>query len=451
MNVDVVVVGGGLAGLAAARSLVAAGVDCAVVEARDRVGGRVWSTEVEGMWIDLGAQWVGPTQDRMLALVDELELATFKTHHAGRKLLDHDGRVRTYRTPIPILPPHHMVGLARLLAATWRQGRRVALEAPARGAAAVALDGETVASFERKLTRSRTARRIADVAIRTIFGAEPTEISLLYYLFYCRSGGGLLNLIGTEGAAQDSRLVLGAQTVAARIAAGLGERVITGRPARSITAEDGGVRVRGPGLDIRGRRAIAALPPMLLGRLELDPPLPAARAQLIERMPMGITAKVHLIYERAFWRERGMSGELVSTGEPITATFDNSSGDGAVPALLAFVVGAPARRWAGLSAGARRTEILDQLGRCFGDEARRPIAYVEQNWAAEPFTGGCPTGVLSPGALTSSPATLAAPIGRVHVAGTETSAVWCGYMEGAVRSGERAAAEVMAALSAEIG
>lgn len=445
-EVDAVVIGGGLAGLAAARALDAAGVDCAVIEARDRVGGRTWSTEVEGMWVDLGAQWIGPTQERMLALAAGYGLETFTTYHAGRKLLDHDGRVRDYRTPIPILPPHHMVGLARLLAATWSRGRRVDLGAPARSPGAVALDGQTVASFERRLTRSRTARAVADVAIRTIFGAEPGEISLLYYLFYARAGGGLLNLIGTEGAAQDARFVLGAQTVASRIAAGLGDRVITGRPVRAIDQRGARVRVLGPELEVSGRRAIVAIPPALFARLELDPPMPADRAQLFERMPMGITAKVHLIYERPFWRERGQSGELASTAAPVTATFDNSSADGSVAALLAFVVGAPARRWASLAAADRRAAILDQLGRCFGDEARRPVAYVEQNWADEPFTGGCPTGVLAPGALTGSAATLAAPLGKIHVAGTETADRWCGYMEGAVRSGERAAAELTARL-----
>jgi monoamine oxidase len=163
----------------------------------------------------------------------------------------------------------------------------------------------------------------------------------------------------------------------------------------------------------------------------------------------GATVKVLARYERAFWRTRGMSGEYISTRGPVSMAIDNTGHDGAHPALLCFVVGRDAFGWSSRDRRTRQGEVLAQLVRAFGDEARHPVAILEQDWAEEPYTRGCPVGNMGFGLLSAAGHTLAAPVGRVHWAGTETATEWTGYMEGAVASGERAAREVIAALAGD--
>jgi monoamine oxidase len=161
---------------------------------------------------------------------------------------------------------------------------------------------------------------------------------------------------------------------------------------------------------------------------------------------MGATTKVFAFYERTFWRERGLSGEALCPGGPISVVFDNTSHDGAQPCLLGFVVGRSARELARLPGAEQRRAALAVLGRFFGAEAERPTDVVFQDWSAEPWTRGCPVAVMPPGAHTMFGPALREPVGRLHWAGTETATEWMGYMEGALQSGERAAAEIAARL-----
>jgi monoamine oxidase len=197
---------------------------------------------------------------------------------------------------------------------------------------------------------------------------------------------------------------------------------------------------------VRARRAIVAVPPALAGRIRYEPGLPVARDHLTQQAPMGATTKVFLLYERAFWRDAGYSGEAISTNGPASAFFDNSSHDLVQPCLLAFIVGKSARDFSGLPEAERRASVVKQAARIFGDAAASPTQVVEQDWQKEPWTRGCPVGNFSPGALAALGPALRAPCGRIHWAGTETASVWSGYMEGAIESGERAAREVSAAL-----
>jgi monoamine oxidase len=189
-----------------------------------------------------------------------------------------------------------------------------------------------------------------------------------------------------------------------------------------------------------------AIPPALAGRILYDPPLPALRDQLAQRVPMGATIKCHALYEQPFWRALGYSGEAVCDGDPISVVFDNTSHDGAQPGLLGFIVGRAARIWSGRDPEQRRAAVLAAFARFFGPEAASPIEYVEKDWAVDPWAGGCPVGVMAPGTLTTFGPALRTPVGRLHWAGTETAVEWNGYMEGAVESGERVAREVATAL-----
>jgi len=445
VNVDVVIVGAGLAGLACARAVVKAGASCVVVEARDRVGGRTLSRAIGAGTFDLGAQWIGPTQDRMEALTRELGVATFPTFHEGRKVLDLDGKISTYAGTIPSLSLPRLLELQRVLSKVERMSAAIDLDAPERSKRAETYDAETLEGFKRRSIHSRAVRELLDAAVRVVFGAEPCDLSMLHFLFYLRSGGGLMRLIEIEKGAQERRFVGGAQQVSIRMAAALGDRVRTSAPVRRIDQDASGVTVRGDGFEVRAKRCVVAVPPALAGRIEYSPALPAPRDQLTQRMPMGATVKCIALYERPFWRARGLSGEGVANRGPASVVFDNTTHDAAQASLLAFVVGGPAKTWSTRSEADRKSAILAQLARMFGDEALSPTDYVEHDWSTEIWTRGCPVGLMPTGVLTQFAPALRAPCGRIHWAGTETATKWHGFMEGALESGERAAREALRA------
>jgi len=441
---DVVVIGAGLAGLRTARALAGAGASVVVLEARDRVGGRTLSQPIGKGVFDLGGQWLGPGQDRVAALARELGVSTFLTYHQGAKVLDLHGRVSTYKRNIPSLSLPALLRTHLMIHRLDRMARTVPLDNPAAARHAVTWDGESLEGWKRRHVRSAPVRDLLDVATRLVFGAEPGELSLLHFLFYLHAGGGLKRLVEIDKGAQQLRFVGGAQGLALGMAAGLGERVQLGAAVNRIEQDDLGLTVESSRGRVRARYAVVAVPPPLAGRIAYQPALPAARDQLTQRAPMGSAVKCLITYERPFWRERGFSGEVVAAGSgPISAVFDNSSHDNAQPALLAFVVGRTARAWERRSASDRRRSVLAALARWFGPEASSPTEYLEHDWSAEPWTRGCPVGVIPPGVLTSFGTTLRQAVGRIHFAGTETATEWNGYMEGALESGERAARELM--------
>ena len=445
-TLDVIVVGAGLSGLCAAKALVAGGARVGVVEARDRVGGRTLTRRIGAGDFDLGGQWIGPTQDRLAHLAGELGIATFPTYHQGTKILDLDGRLSTYAGDIPSLPPHALVDLQKGLWALAAASRLVPLDAPERARGARRLDETSVETMKRRLLWTRSVRALFDVAVQVVFGAEPAEISLLHFLFYLRAGGGLMNLVEIERGAQQRRFVPGAQELSKRLAAPLGDRLMLGAPVQAIEDGAGSVRVvTGKGA-LRARRCILALAPPLIDKIAFAPALPPARARLVDAMPMGATTKVIATYDQAFWREAGHSGEVVAREGPFAVCFDNTSHDGAQPALLGFIVGERARAHARLPEAERRRVVLEAFARWFGKAAREPAELVEQCWADEPWSGGCPVSVAAPGLYAGLGAALREPVGRLHFAGTETARVWNGYLEGAIEAGERAAVEALARL-----
>jgi monoamine oxidase len=445
MDAEVIVVGAGLAGLTAAGELTRKGRDVLVVEARDRVGGRTYTTTTASGWsIDRGGQWLGPTQHRMIRLCGALGIRTFPTACDGTKFLDDGVKVRRYSGKIPSVS---IAQLAELQVSLMRLDR-VCDQLPARfdDPRAAALDDDTVASWRARMLVTQGARDLFDIAVRTVFGAEPSEMSALWFAHYLRTGGGLAAHIDTPGGSQQDRIVGGAQPIAEALARPLGERVRLSTPVRAIEQSTDGVTVHTDGGALRGQRCVVCVPPATAQRITFTPALPGARDLAMQRMPMGATVKFFARYERAFWRERGCSGEYVATKGPASMAIDNTAHDGSWPSLLMFIVGRDAYGWSSRDVEARRRAVLSQVARALGDEVMRPVEVVEQDWAEEPWTRGCPVGNALPGVLTTLGAPLRDAVGRVHWAGTETADEWTGYMEGAVQSGERAAREVLTAL-----
>jgi monoamine oxidase len=226
------------------------------------------------------------------------------------------------------------------------------------------------------------------------------------------------------------------------MASSLGSRVVLRAPVRSISQTRHGVTVDSDAGTWRAGRVIVAIAPTLAGRIDYEPALPAPRDQLTQRMPQGSVIKVEAVYPKPFWRAAGLNGYSNSDRPPIHFTYDNSPPGGTPGVLLGFVAGSDARRLGAISAAARRRAVLGAFERLFGRAAARPRRLIEHNWSSEVWTRGCYAGFLGPGVWSDLGSALRAPVGRVHWAGTETSEVFMGYMDGAVRSGERAAREV---------
>jgi monoamine oxidase len=444
---DVVVVGAGFAGLAAARMLAAAGAEVAVLEARERVGGRVLNAELgDGEVIELGGQWIGPTQERIAALAREVGVETFPTHCEGANLLRLDGRLRRYSGTIPRLGPGVLIDVARGLRKINRLAEGVDPGAPWRAREAARLDATSFAAWIERTMVSSTAKRLLRVAGRTIWGAEPEELSLLHVAFYVRSAGGFEMLTDVEGGAQQERLHGGSAAVAIRVAEELGDRVVLGAPARRIAQGAGTVELETPRGAFSARRAILAIPPALSARIDFEPALPPARAQLAARMSPGWLVKATAVYPEPFWRSEGLSGEALNEEGPVTMSFDNSPPSAAFGALVGFVGGRDARAFARLGASQRRAAVLRCFETLFGPRARAAERYLELDWAAEPWSEGGPVANFATGGWSACGPVLREPVGALHWAGTETATRWAGYIDGAVSSGERAAAEALDAL-----
>jgi monoamine oxidase len=453
MEVDVCVVGAGYAGLTAARRLAAAGRTAIVLEARDRVGGRVWTqrTPEEGVPFDVGGTWLGPGQDAARALARELGVATYRTWTTGDHVLATPHGVRRYRGTIPPINPIALAGLALGMARLNAMARRVPLDAPWTAPDAPAWDAKTVGDWIENVFHvpSKQARALLGASMRGLITSDPSEVSLLHALYLIRSAGSLERLLSVEGGYQQDLLEGGAQEMANRMAEALGSAIRTRRPVRDIVQDATGVLVYADDGPVRARRALVTIPPTLAAQLRYEPQLPAERALLMQRMPSGSIVKIALVYEEAFWRSEGLRGESVALGSPIESTLDASPRSGRPGVLAAFSFGPMARRFAALGSGERRRVVIDTLVKRFGARAGKPFHYHEQDWAEEPWTRGCYLAHLPPGVFTQFGHALRAPVGRIHWAGTETATLSHGTIDGAIRSGERAAAELISAEAAE--
>jgi monoamine oxidase len=446
--VDVAVVGAGLAGLIAARELRRAGTSVVVLEARNRVGGRLLNADIgDGKVVEVGGQWVGATQTRVLALARELGIETFATHTAGENVIEWRSRLIRYRGAMPRINAAVLLDVAQAQARIDRMARRVPLDAPWHAPKADRWDGQTFESWISRNVATSGARELFRLLVEAVWAADAADVSLLHLLFYTHSAGGFDDLIGTEGGAQQERFVGGSQLLALRLAEELGDDVALEAPVRRIEHSKSGVRLVGDDREVSADAVIVAIPPALCGRIVYDPPLPALRDQLTQRMPQGTVIKCMALYERPFWRDARLSGQATSIQGPVKVIFDNSPPDGTPGVLLGFLEGRQARELGEWEPAARRRAVVDCFRRIFGPDAGSPLDYVERVWAQEEWTRGCYGCYMPPGGWVSYGRALRAPIGPIHWAGAETATVWNGYMDGAVQSGERAAAEVIDATS----
>lgn len=446
---DVVVVGGGIAGLSAARAVAKAGRSVVVLEARDRVGGRTLNHEIgKGKVVEVGGQWVGPTQDNVLGLIDELGLKTFDTYIDGKSVYYRNGTRSLYDGVIPPTDNASLIDVLTTINELNAMAATVPVEAPWDAPRAAEWDGQTFETWLNASGISAEARELVELGIASVFAAEPRDLSLLFVAFYIAMAAGDFNyLISTAGGAQEKRIVGGSQLISVKMAKQLGRSVRLEQPARTIRRGNGGVAVWTGSDTWFGRRVIVTVPPALIGGIRFQPSLPPNRAQLDQRMPMGTVIKCMGIYDKPFWRDQGLNGMATSNRGPVKLTYDNSPPDGSPGVLLGFIEGQAARDLADASKEKRQAAVIESFVRYFGAEAETGLRdYVDKSWAKDPWSRGCYGGFTPPGVLVGYRGTGKRPVGRIHWAGTESASEWGGYMDGAIDSGLRAAGEVLAEL-----
>jgi len=275
--------------------------------------------------------------------------------------------------------------------------------------------------------------------------ASPEEISMLHLLWLIRACHGLEKLFGDAGGAQQDRVIGGTQLVARRMAERLGASIRLSQPVRRIQWSDRGAIVHSDTLTVAARDVIIAIPPHLAGAIEYDPSPPTSRVQVVQRWPQGLVIKVQMIYEAPFWRDDGLNGTSYDHNSPVGETADSGVPESVSKTgiLTGFVYAHHARQVSLLAPEARKQLLLGEVAKRFGPRALTPIDYHEANWSTQQWTRGCFTGFLTPGATTLFRSAVRDPVGPLHWAGTETATDWPSFIDGAVRSGERAAVEVL--------
>jgi monoamine oxidase len=447
-EVDAVVVGAGLSGLTAARDLSAAGASVVVLEARDRVGGRVFGRRIaDGSVVDLGGEYFGPLSTKIIEAARSVGVAERPVNDRGQKVLEISGEVRRYKGYIPKAGALALLDAGQGLFRFERMVKQVPPEAPWTAVKALEWDSQTLASWARRNFRTRAARELFEMAAEAIWCSSTADFSLLHALFYSHSYGSFEYLGSVRNGSQERRFEGSAAAIAERMADALGDRVAVGCPVRELKHGGDRVTVSGRGFSVTARRAIVALPPVMAGRLEYDPPLPGDRDQLVQKLPPGSAVKYVAVYDRAFWRDAGLSGQATSTRGPLSAIFDCSPTGADCAVLGGFAGGRNARALARLPERARHEAVLDELARLYGERARTPDELYEKNWSDDPWSRGCYNAVAQTGALTAFGPALRRPVGRIHWAGAETGVHANGSMGGAVDGGQRAAREVVEALA----
>jgi monoamine oxidase len=450
-RVDTIIVGAGMAGLAAARALRRSGKKVVVLEARDRVGGRVKAGNLAGHTIDLGGMWVGPTQTRLLDLLREYHIATMRQYLVGKGIVDFAGRKVTPDGEEFGFDAETQADYDRMLAKLNALVEQVPPDAPWAAPNAEELDDITMEQWLRENVHNDTLLRVMNSEVRGLLTAEAWQVSLLYFLFYCRSGNSFEELAKYDNGAQMYLVPESMHQVAAATGKELGDSLVLEAPVASISQDSAGVIAVSEKGTWHSAHAIVALPLPLSSRIRYQPPLPPEREALTEQMPMGSVIKYWVAYEKPFWREQGMNGLLFTDTPPSSFLSEASPPEGKPGFLVGFIDGRRALQWSGHPMEERKKMAVDLIVKYFGPQGAKPIDYIDQDWPADPWSRGCYGPSMGPGVLTTLGAALRASFGRIHWAGTETSPIWTGYIEGAIRSGERAAAEILAAANQRRG
>lgn len=451
-DVDVCVIGAGFAGLSAALRLREAGHSLAVLEARDRVGGRTFTEpRDDGVYIDHGGTWIGPGQDRVHALMREFDIPSYRQYTDGEAMMLAAGRTYRYGGQIPwSMNPLTSVNLGAAFLEMARLAKSVPAHAPWTAAKAGKWDSTTLAQWLDRVAPNKQAHQLLELALAGTFTSAASEVSMLWVLTLLSAAGGPDFVLGVKDGAEDARPVGGMGAIYGPVAERVAGDIHLEQPVRAIEQDGDGVTVRSDGMAVRASRAVVAVPIAIAGQICYEPMLPIDRSMLNQRMPSGAVLKTHLIYDEPFWRADGLTGQSAAPGTVAPITLDACTDSGRPGVMAVITEGPGARALSRLPAAERRSAIIASLTERFGSRAGAPIQHTELDWTVERYSGGGMISHAPTGVLTEFGPALREPCGRIHWAGTESSPVMMGFVDGAIRSGERAAREICDIMSLQV-
>ncbi|PSL06452.1 flavin monoamine oxidase family protein [Cecembia rubra] len=442
---EVIIIGAGFSGIAAAKKLYEAKIPFIVLEARERLGGRVFTTQIkENLYLDFGGQWIGPSQDRMYALCEEFGIGYYETYNQGFNLLDLNQKVKKFKGLIPKMDIVSLINLDYVLKKLEKLAKSISLNNPWSHPKAMEFDSISLGAFVATNCKTSTCKKVVDLALETVFAAELNEVSLLHALFYIKSGRDLNTLINIKNGAQLHRIVGGMQTIIEKMAAPFKERIYFNHAVEKITQENETYQVSGKDFSYATRRIIMAIPPPLAAKIEFQPMLSSEKRQVMDRIAMGQVGKCFMVYDKPFWRDSGFSGQaFADQHSPFQSMFDTSPRNSDYGIILGFTIGQRARNYFTKTKEDRKAIMLEKLVEYFGTAAQNPLLYEDFTMTDEAWSRGCYAGIYPTGTWTGFQDSYAQTEGQIYWAGTEASKVWFGYIEGAVRSGEKAAQEII--------
>ncbi|MCT9002183.1 flavin monoamine oxidase family protein [Microbacterium memoriense] len=441
---DVVVVGAGAAGLTAAHELKKAGLSVAVLEARDRVGGRLWTDVIDGAMLEIGGQWVSPDQQALIDTVAELGLETFSRYREGDSVyVGPDGVAHRFTGELfPVSPETEKV-IAEI---TERLDAMVAEIDPDRPWAherAAEWDSVSWDAWLRAQTDDDEAVRNLAFATGSAMLTKPTHsFSLLQSLLMAASAGSYSHLVDADFIL-DKRVVGGLQQVPLLLAERLGDDVFLNQPVRTLEWSDAGVTAIADGITVHARQAVLALAPVLYNRISFVPAMPRFQHQMHQHLSMGFVIKVHAVYDRPFWREQGLSGTAFSPYELSHEAYDNTNHEDERGTLVGFVSDQHADDVFLLSAEERKERILESLSHYYGPEAKNPIVYYESDWGSEEWTRGAYAASFDLGGLHRYGSELRTPVGPIRFACSDLAGAGYQHVDGAIRMGRLVAQQIL--------
>ncbi|WP_454117135.1 flavin monoamine oxidase family protein [Microbacterium aurum] len=441
---DVVIVGAGAAGLTAANQLKKAGLSVAVLEARDRVGGRLWTDTIEGAMLEIGGQWVSPDQDALKETIAELGLETFDRYRDGDSVyVGPDGVAHRFTGEMfPVSPDTERI----IAEVTERLDAMVAEIDPDRPwAHPRAAEWDTISwdAWLHQQTDDDEAIRNLAFPTGSAMLTKPTHaFSLLQSLLMAASAGSYSNLVDADFIL-DKRVVGGLQQVPILLAERLGDDVYLGQAVRTLEYTDAGVTAIADRMTVRARRAVLALAPVLYHRISFVPPMPRLQHQMHQHLSMGFVIKVHAVYETPFWREQGLSGTAFSPYEISHEAYDNTNHGDERGTLVGFVSDRLADDLFRVSAAERKERILTSLSHYYGPGAMNPVVYYESDWGSEEWTRGAYAASFDLGGLHRYGADLRTPVGPIRFACSDLAGAGYQHVDGAIRMGRLVAEQII--------